>query len=108
MGKRRVYTRAFKEQAVGLLESRGESAEKIGKELGVRGDLIRRWQAALKASAEDGLPAFPGQGVPRDEELFSLRKRVLELEEANEILKESAGCFATMSSLRRQGPGNGV
>jgi transposase-like protein len=93
--KRRSYSREFKERAVALLESREESAEKIGDELGIRGDLIRRWQKALKACNEDGLPAFPGQGIPRDEELFRLRKENADLKEANEILKKAAVIFAT-------------
>jgi transposase len=93
--KRRTYKKEFKEQAVALLEARGESAEKIGNELGIRGDLIRRWQTEQKAAKADGLPAFPGRGNPRDEEMFQLRKRVMELEEANEILKKAAAIFAT-------------
>jgi transposase-like protein len=40
------------------------------------------------------LPAFPGRGRPRDEELARLRKEVKTLKMANEILKKAAAIFA--------------
>ncbi len=48
----------------------------------------------VKQAEADGLRAFPGKGKARDEELFQLRKRAAELEEANEILKKAAVIFA--------------
>jgi transposase len=95
MGKKRIYKKEFKEQAVSLYQAGDRSAEEVGRELGVTGGMILKWQKKLEMSQVDGLPAFPGQGVPRDEELFNLRKRVLELEEANEILKKATAIFAT-------------
>jgi transposase len=94
MGKRRTYAKEFKERAVRLWAESGKSAEETGEDLGVKGYLIRRWKAEAAKAEEAGLKAFPGQGKPRDEELHELRKRVAELEEANEILKKAAAIFA--------------
>jgi transposase len=94
MGKRKTYTKEFKEQAVALYEAGGRSAEAVGKDLGVTGGMICRWQKRMAEAREDGLKAFPGQGKPRDEELFRLRKENAELREANEILKKAAVIFA--------------
>jgi transposase-like protein len=98
MGKRRTYTKEFKEQAVALYEAGDKSAEEVGRELGVTGGMICRWQKRKEQSREDGLKAFPGKGNPRDEELYQLRKENAELREANEILKKAAVIFATARS----------
>jgi len=42
-----------------------------------------------------GMPAFPGHGRPRDEELARLKKENKALKEANEILKKAAVIFAS-------------
>ncbi len=47
---------------------------------------IYRWRAALKA---EGGQAFPGHGIPRDEELSRLRKELAEVREERDILQKS-------------------
>jgi transposase len=88
---RRTYTREFKLEAVRLLETSGKNGHQIEKELGIGSGQIYRWRAALKAEGEQ---AFPGQGVPRDEELARLRKENAELLEEREILKKALAIFS--------------
>ena len=93
MKQRKTYTREIKESAVALCLGSDRSAKSIGEELGVHPTSLRQW---IRESAEEksgGLKAFPGQGIPRDEELYRLRKKVADLEETNEILKKAMAIF---------------
>jgi transposase len=98
MGKkgtiRRVYTKEFKTEAVSLAEKREKPIAQIAKDLGLNESVLRRWMADVREASGIGLPAFPGRGRPRDEELSRLRKEVKALREANEILKKAAVIFA--------------
>jgi transposase-like protein len=98
MGKqnkeRRVYTEAFKAEAVSLAEKREQPVRQIALDLGLNENVLYRWIQRSKAAANDQLPAFPGRGRPRDEELARLRKENRSLRMANEILKKAAVIFA--------------
>jgi transposase len=94
MEKRRVYTREFKESAIELYHSRNKSKQEIAKELGISPENLRRWLRESQESKEGKLKAFPGHGIPRDEELVQLRKEVADLRETNEILKKAMVIFA--------------
>ena len=98
MGKkgteRRVYTKEFKAEAVGLAEKREKPISRIALDLGINENVLRRWMQQAHQAANSGLPAFPGHGRPRDEELTRLRKEVKALRTANEILKKAALIFA--------------
>ena len=98
MGKkgieRRVFTKEFKAEAVALAEKREKPIGKIALDLGLNESVLRRWMSEAREATCTGLPAFPGRGRPRDEELARLRKEVKSLREANEILKKAAVIFA--------------
>ena len=94
MGRRRKYTREFKESAIELYHSSGKSAKDVAKDLGIEGSSVSRWLRESKASEESPLTAFPGQGNPRDEEVARLRKENADLRETNEILKKAMAIFA--------------
>ena len=87
---RRNYSREFKLEAVGLLES-GKSGKQVEEDLGISSGMIYRWRTQLKA---EGVRAFPGNGNPRDEELAQLRKEVRELGEERDILRKAAAIFS--------------
>ena len=72
---RRKYTREFKIETVRLLEHSNKSARDIEADLGIGTGAIYRWKREL---GEENLRAFPGNGNPRDEELFQLRKELAE------------------------------
>jgi transposase-like protein len=98
MGKknkeRRVYTKEFKAEAVGLAEKREKPVSRIAEDLGVNENMLRRWIQQARETAGTGVPPFPGHGRPRDAELARLRKENKSLREANEILKKAAVIFA--------------
>jgi transposase-like protein len=45
-GKRRHFDKAFKQEAVRARNGSGKSAEQVARELGVRGDLLYKWDRA--------------------------------------------------------------
>ena len=98
MGKkgseRRVHTKEFKAEAVGLAEKREKPISQIAVDLGLNESVLRRWMHEAREERETGRTAFPGHGRPRDEELTRLRKENKSLREANEILKKAAVIFA--------------
>ena len=93
MGKRRIYTKEFKESAIELYHSSGKSANEIADELGIPQENLSRWIRQSKERKTNNLKVFPGQGIPRDEELSRLRKEVADLRETNEILKKAMAFF---------------
>ena len=93
--RRRKYTKEFKESAVELYHSSGKTAKEIAEDLGIDRSNLSYWIREIEKGKTKGIRVFPGQGNPRDEELYQLRKRVAELEETNEILKKATAFFAT-------------
>ena len=93
MGRRRTYTREFKESAIELYHTSGRTRKEIADELGINPENLCRWLREGEEEKAGGLKAFPGQGVPRDEELARLRKEVADLRETNEILKKAMAIF---------------
>ena len=93
MGKRRIYTKEFKESAVDLYHSSGKSAQEVAADLGIHQENLSRWIRESKESEIKNIRAFPGQGNPRDEELYRLKKENSNLREANEILKKAMVFF---------------
>ena len=96
---RRSFSREFKLEAVRRLQARpdGVTVAHIGRELGVRPDMLRAW--VKQAEARAGAPAadvFPGHGrLPRDEEeLRQLRRENARLQQENDFLKKAAAYFA--------------
>ena len=92
MSSRRKYDRQFKIDAVELLKRSEKAAVEVAKELGIKSDLLSRWKREF--DEEDKL-SFPGQGNPRDEELFRLRKENADLKMEREILKKALAIFST-------------
>jgi transposase len=85
MSKRRTtYTREFKESAIELCSNSGRSAKSVAEELGVHPTSLCHWIRASEEEKAGGLKAFPGQGIPRDEEISRLRKRVADLQETSD------------------------
>ena len=76
------------------MEKREKPVRQIAQDLGINENVLYRWIQMSQAAANDRLPAFPGHGRPRAEELVRLRKEVKALRTANEILKKAAVIFA--------------
>jgi transposase-like protein len=98
MGKkgteRRIFTKEFKTEAAILALKREKPISLVALDLGLNESVLRRWMAEASGATRTGLPAFPGRGKPRDEELARLRKENKALKDANEILKKAAVIFA--------------
>ena len=92
--KRRVFTAAFKADAVRLCQAGGRSIGQVAKDLDLGETALRAWVAR----AEDAVVAerAPAQTLTTAErsELGELRKRVKRLEMEREILKKAAAFFA--------------
>jgi transposase-like protein len=94
MGKRRVFTKEFKEEAVALARTSGRSLTDISSDLGIDVNMLCRWKREYETAAREGyIKAFPGRGNARDEELVKLRKENADLKESNEILKKAMAIF---------------
>jgi len=97
--QRRVYPAELKRNALQMLKSSGKSAASVARDLGIDAGLLTRWKRE-EAQEDSGKKAFPGQGNPRDEELFNLQKEIADLRETNEILKKAVAIFSTKENRR--------
>lgn len=102
-GKRRAFSAEFKLEAVRRMQERraaGISLSQIGRELGVRPDMLRTWakQAEERAGAAPR-DIFPGQGhLPTEqEELRRLQRENARLQQEVDFLKKAAAYFAKES-----------
>src|SRR5215510_9414175 len=93
MGRRRTYTKEFKESAIELYNSSGKSANEIANELGIHQENLSRWLRESHGMKKGNIKVFPEHGNPRDEELSRLRKENVDLRETNEILKKAMAFF---------------
>ena len=77
---RRTYTAEFKREALRLVETSGNSAARIERDLGIGAGCLCRWKQKL---TEEGEHAFPGHG-----RLTAEQERIRQLERQNEILRQ--------------------
>ena len=90
--KKREFSAEFKRNAVRLVLSGKKSRAQIARDLGVRADLLFRWQRALE-------PRSVAASEPENLSIAERRVRELErenatLREEREILKKAAAFFA--------------
>lgn len=93
MKKRRTFTPEFKQQAVDLALVNGNISQ-TARDLGVDHSNLRQW---IHRSKDTTQTPFPGSGVPRDQEIADLKKKLYNLEQENAILKKAVGIFAPRS-----------
>src|ERR1700743_2866061 len=97
MAARKIYNKAFKEEAVRLAEKSGTS--QVASDLGIHPNMINAWKRQLVKNTDK---AFPGNGNPIDPELSQLKKENARLKEDVEILKKAAGIFLSRSGKDTQ------
>lgn len=88
MKQRRKFDKAFKEQAVALLESSDKTVKEIAEELGVDRSCLAYWRREKLQHQEK---AFPGKGNARDEELARLKRELADVKMERDILKKALG-----------------
>jgi transposase len=90
---RRRFDAQFKLDAVRLIQQGERSVREIARELGVRNELLYRWQRELATDAKN---AFPGQGKrkPEQEQLHQLQQELKRVTEERDILKKALAFFA--------------
>ena len=90
MGKRPIYTRQFKKDAVALVIEHGYSCDEVARRLGVDRSTIYKWVSRFKEEGETRLDRKKGV----ESELQRLEKENNRLKMENEILKKAAAYFA--------------
>ncbi len=91
MGRRNKYDKDFKLNAIRLCEESGKKQRDFEKEMGIGGGCISHWKRELNESKEQ---AFPGNGIPRDQEIARLKRENEILRQERDILKKAVGIFS--------------
>jgi len=97
MGKRRVFTREFKLEAVRLVTESNQSVTAVAATLGIRADMLRDWKRQVegrpRAKTKD---LFPGNGnaASQEAELRRLQRENETLRQEREFLKKAVAYFA--------------
>lgn len=90
--KKKGYTTEFKIQALELVKQTGSYAE-AARQLGIGDSLIHAWRRKFNFSL-DPKGKSAAKAVAETEEVQQLRKKILELEKTNYILKRAAAFFS--------------
>ncbi len=88
---RKQYTKEFKEEAVRLVTQSEISLAQAARDLDVNTNVLRRWK---QESGRHGAKAFPGQGVPLEQELARLQRENAVLRQEREVLKKAITIFS--------------
>ena len=94
MSKRKRYSPEYKHELVELVRSSKSSCRQIALEVGVNPNMLTRWVREANAG---GGKAFPGGGMPRDEEMARLKRELSKVTRERDFLKDAAAYFAKQS-----------
>ena len=89
--KRQRFTKEFKLEAVKLLKQGGKSVTQLALELGVRRNMLHKWQDQLREKGET--KAFRGPGakpIAEYSEVELLRRELKRVTEERDMLKKAA------------------
>lgn len=94
MEQRRKYSQEFKQEAVQLTNQAGGAMTQVAKDLGINAAMLGRW---CREAGQRGRKAFPGTGIPHDQELARLKRELALVTRERDFLKEAAAFFARTS-----------
>ena len=94
MSKRKRYSPEYKRELVEVVRRSQSSCRQIALEVGVNPNMLTRW---VREADAGGGKAFPGGGVPRDEELARLKRELSKVTRERDFLKDAAAYFAKQS-----------
>ena len=89
--QRRRFPKEFKQEAVQMAKGVDLSISQVARDLGLHTNVLSRW---CREQARDGVKAFRGQGVPRDEEVARLKRELARVKRERDFLKNAAVFFA--------------
>ncbi len=91
--RRRRFDAQFKLDAVRLVQSSDRSISDIARDLGIRRELLYKWQRELEADPKN---AFPGKGhlTPEQDQLRQLQQELKRVTEERDILKKALAFFS--------------
>ena len=89
-----TYPKAFKLEALKLMETSDKPASEIARQLGIRRNQLYKWKEQMTKKGK-APSAKPGRPKKEDQsESATLRQENKRLKEENEILKKAAAYFA--------------
>lgn len=90
--KKRQFSPEFKQSAVRMVVAGAKTRAQVARELGIRADLLFRWQARLapKSIAD---PA-PGDRLSESDRVRQLERELERVKEERDILKKATAFFA--------------
>jgi transposase len=92
---RKTYPKAFKLEAVRLMEKSNRPSVEIATELGIKRNQLYKWKEQLENKGEDALTSKLGRPLKKGQsEVTTLRQENERLREEVEILKKAAVYFA--------------
>lgn len=91
MEKRRKYNQEFKQEAVQLTRQGGGSITQVARNLGINAGMLGR---GCREAQRRGPKAFPGRGLPHDQEITRLKRELAQVTRERDFLKEAAAFFA--------------
>ena len=94
MSKRKRYSPEYKRELVELVRRSQSSCRQIALEVGINPNMLTRWVREANAG---GGKAFPGGGIPRDEELARLKRELSKVTRERDFLRDAAAYFAKQS-----------
>jgi transposase len=94
MSKRKRYSPEYKQELVELVRRSQSSGRQIALEVGINPNMLTRWVREANAG---GGKAFPGGGIPRDEEMARLKRELSKVVRERDFLKDAAAYFAKQS-----------
>ena len=95
MSKRRKFSEEFKREAVGLTRQPGAQLSQVARDIGVGAGILGRWRREFET---DKTKAFSGSGVPRDQEMATLKRELVRVRKERDFLRDAAAFFARESS----------
>jgi len=97
--KYRSYPKAFKLEALALLDKQAKSAGQIERELGITPGMLLKWRARYQAAQKSGHEVHlePSDLEAAKAEILRLRRQLAEVTEEREILKKTLSIFSRKS-----------
>ncbi len=92
--QRQRFSKEFKLEAVRMLELGQKPATQLALELGVRRNLLYKWQKELQGKGESAFRGSGRKSADQQSELERLRADLKKVTEERDILKKAAAYFA--------------